>query len=192
MCKYISNTKDLVDWDNFIDNIPVKYKISNELYNVAETLEENLKSEFADDYYLPTDPRGSNEKLLNVGYEWNKVSWTDYNIEQDPIAQKIANLLSVEIVRCFVSKVDPYVCVPRHWDEGDVRFRKKYNADKLKRFVCFVKDMLPGQTFIVGDKCFYNEEQGNVYEWNSYTDFHSTFNASNQPHFIFHLLGCTK
>lgn len=187
MPKFICNTD--IDWNLFIDELSKLESLPNFLYDVDCTLDDNLKDEFNDELYLESDPKDFNKKMLNAKYNWNTIKWTDYNLEDEPIAELMSNLLSVKMLRCFVSKVDPGHIVAVHWDEGDVRFRSEADHDKMIRYVCFIKDMKPGQTFVVGDTCFYNEKQGAVYSWDKYTDFHSTANASTEPHYMFHLLG---
>jgi hypothetical protein len=193
MPKFICNTNNFINWNNFIETIDYHGSVMpNFLFDVSKTIEENLVIEVPEGKGLPTDDYTSIENTTRSPFNWHSVNWTDYNLEHSAIVDKISLYLEVNVLRSFVSKVDPGICVPLHWDIGDVQFRTKDNLDKIFRYTCFIRPPVAGQTFSVDQHCFYNEKEGNLYEWNHYTDVHSTFNASTEPHYIFHLVGEKK
>jgi hypothetical protein len=190
MPKFICDTNDMVDWDEFIATIEQQGEVvPNFLFDTSKTVEENLILELPEENFLPTDKRESISEIVKAPFDWTLVNWTDYCLGFSPVVRKISSYLNVKVLRAFATKVDSNICVPIHWDIGDVRFRTKNNLTRMVRYICFIHDTFPGQTFCVDQHCFHNEKQGSLYEWDHYTDFHSTFNGSDQPHYLFHLLG---
>lgn len=177
--KFICNTENFINWPLVIDRINASGGHPNCLVGPEE--------DTGDDH-----PQGSYwDTLITAGYNWDEVTWIDFEVDIiDPeLVIIFSKLVGAKTLRCFISKVDPGRCVAMHWDEGDVRYHNPQTKGNMYRYICFIKPAEIGQTLVVGDHCFHNVKYGDVFEWNHYTDFHATYNASLTPHYIFHFLG---
>ena len=189
--KFICNTKDQFDWVQIINNIELQGGHPNFLLTGNVEEDQSVYKYFTDEKFLPTDNHDWGPAVVRAGYNWKTVRWTDYEmVEIDPdLVKKFGELVGAKYLRCFISKVEPGVAVAMHWDEGDVQYRTPTYMDKIYRYTCFIDRNNIGQTFLVDGHCFHNEEQGNIYEWGHYTNFHGSYNVSGFPHYIFHYLG---
>jgi hypothetical protein len=174
--KFICNTEHLINWDDLILNIE------------EEEVLPNLLARSNDDF----DPTVSyHMQLKNANINWSNVKWTDYNLEntKTDVVDKFSKLVNSRMLRCFISKIDPGVCVPTHWDEGDVRFYDSANKENFSRYICFIQDPAPGHMMVVENHCFHFMPKGAVYKWSNYTDFHSAANTGFKSYYLFHFLG---
>lgn len=173
--QFLGNTNNLIDWDNFIEDIKKQNGYPNCLARSNEDFDEKMP------YHM---------LLKSANINWNNVKWTDYNLEiENQIVKIFSGVVKSKMLRCFVSKVDPGVCVPTHWDEGDIELIKHSDKNRISRYICFIQDPQPGHVFVVENECFYDVTKGSIFKWGKHTDFHSTANTGFSSHYIFHFLG---
>ena len=183
MPKYIGNclmdrtTSGIIDWNAFLSTIDKTTDVvSNCLLRHDNDIDDSLPNYWFD--------------LIDAGYNWSNVKWTDYNLDgTHEVVKKFSKLVNSKFIRCFVSKVDPGIGVPMHQDHGDEEYTSKFDRNKMSRYTCFIKEPSFGQTFIVDKHCFYNEEKHKIVKWNNFQNFHATFNVGYESHYIFHFLG---
>lgn len=174
--EFICNTESLIDWDTLLKNLDKEEILPNQLARSDDDFDSEIL------YH---------ELLKSANINWSNVKWTDYNLEntKTDIVLKFSELVNSKMLRCFVSKVDPGVCVPTHWDEGDVRFYSEADKSRMSRYVCFIQDPKKGHFLEVEDHCFYLVPKGSVYKWSNYNDFHSAANTGFESYYLFHFLG---
>ena len=187
MTTYIGTTKDLIDWDSIVLGITPRTGDYNSVKSVVDRSESNWED----------DPAllGSYHEIIGTWqkakYDLNNIEWWDYYPGEHfdiAVQTKFASLVNAEPLRVFVSEVMPGQCVPYHWDIED------HEAEWLKlgslvRYVCFIDKPQFGHVFILGEECFYNAEQYQVYKWDNYRDYHAGTNCGSEPYYLFHFLG---
>lgn len=88
----------------------------------------------------------------------------------------------------FVSEIKPGKCVPWHWDIDQNELENR-NKGELVRYHMHLSVPSPGHVFIVGDRVFYNEAQGNVYQWNDRKSWHAGTNCGIVTKYLFSFKG---
>lgn len=172
----IGNTGSLVDWDNFIANL-----------NEADA-KPTCMARSNDDFNLEVE---FHRWLKAANINWSNVKWTDYNLEDTTtsIVEDFSKLVNSKMLRCFISKVDPGVCIPSHWDESDVKYYNIAKKENISRYVCFIQPPKAGHLLTVEDHCFYYVPQGSIYKWSNHFDFHSAANTGFESYYLFHFVG---
>jgi len=192
MIKFITNISNLFNCEDLIKRLELNKGFESGLldYNLTE---EEIINEIPKDKRLPSDNTKYLTDLLNSGYSWELIKWQHFNLDESfsDIINSFSNLVKMKNIRCFVTRLDPGNLAPYHWDECDCIYRSETNLDKIFRYTFFLSPANFGNIFIVDNKCFNKEEQGNVYKWNHYTDFHGAYNTSTTPQYLFHFLGTT-
>jgi len=133
------------------------------------------------------------QKLFNLwgaaGYNQDSIKWTNYyatdygyNIEK-----QFENILGVTHIRSWISRVDPGYTAPWHYDI-DSNEEEYLKLGKLRRFVCFIGEPAVGHISIVENECFYNQANGNIYEWNNYRAWHAGANVGLLPKYQYNFL----
>ncbi len=190
--KRISSTAGIIDWQEVLDAIVPKTgdfntpgsvidRSSAELDNKEDPVSRKLKEAYT----------GIMSTWVNANYDLKQIQWYDYypgehfSIE---VQNKFADLVNADPRRVFVSEVWPGRCVPYHWDVED-KEEEWLKEGLLKRYVCFMDKPKFGHVLILEDECFYNVDQHEVYEWNSYKSHHAGTNAGAEPYYLFHFLG---
>jgi len=101
------------------------------------------------------------------------------------IVEKFAEFVGVTSYNsAWISRVNPGMIVPYHWDVHD----NEEELSKLpyfKRWHVHISKPAFGHAFCVNDKCFYNQEQGSVYEWSDRKYWHAGSNCGLVPKYVF-------
>lgn len=137
----------------------------------------------------------SNPKVQELKVKWedagydteNGVWWLDYAAPKH-VAEKFSEFVGVKLLGGWITSVPPGFCVPWHYDITDDE------ADYLKmgqpvRYTCHLNKPTFGQAFMLEDHVFYNETQGNVYQWNNWQQWHGGINLGLEPKFLYNFLG---
>lgn len=150
---------------------------------------------------ITTDPNIWN--LDTSGYSeiyqmWEKanfnaaaIKWTNYYTDvhypTSVILELQSNLKLSGVHRSWISRVDPGYYAPWHWDVDDNE--KSYlKYGEPKRFSIMIGKSSPGQIFIIGKDYLFNYEQGSIFQWKNYKEWHCGINASMNPKYMLHLL----
>jgi hypothetical protein len=182
MLKFIGNCNEIIDWNY-----------------VIKCVDESLPAYVGPRHDVGHPVKGVDEvaaPIRDAGYkfkaEGGNASWGMYIPGQqfpNEIVSKFMKFVGMEsYINCWISKIYPGDVAPWHWDITDDE--KTLNASgNLRRFHCHIDIPRPGHTFIVEDTCFYNEEQGNVYEWPDRKSWHAGANAGLTPKYLFNIWG---
>ena len=116
----------------------------------------------------------SNPKVRKLKTTWeeagydteNGVWWLDYAAPKD-VAEKFSKFVGVDLLGGWITSVPPGFCVPWHYDitDDEAEYLKR---GKPVRYTCHLNKSSFGQAFMLEDHVFYNEEQGNVYQWDDW------------------------
>lgn len=190
MSNYIGNTSDRINWDNVIQLCQKQLDQADK--NTVTSVIDRSEIKYTDDSKLLDSYRNVIGTWQKAGYNLEEIEWYDYYPGVHfPI--KVQNIFS-EIVqakplRVFISEVWPGKVVPYHWDVEDKESEWLSLYGSLHRYVCCIDKPRYGSVLAFDDYCFYYNNQGDVYEWKNYKDFHSTANAGEYPSYYFHFLG---
>ncbi len=178
MLKYFGNCASLFDWDSIIKD-----------------LEQQTPA-----YIGPSHKEGDNIVGLdsvttlwkNSGYrnwyEGGTVGWDMFlsgiNFDES-IAVKFGEFVGVEnYTSCWISRIHQGMFAPQHWDVNDNEKELSAQPDRI-RFHCHIDKPRWGHVLIVDDQCFYNQTQGDIWQWSSRKLWHAGSNCGLVPKYLF-------
>jgi hypothetical protein len=82
----------------------------------------------------------------------------------------------------------PGKCVPWHWDIIK-DYDKHKNDPRMVRYSFFIDRPEIGQAFVLNDESYHMIEQGSVFKWKKWDEWHLGFNCGLKQKFMFHLIG---
>lgn len=181
MIKFVGNCSHLIDWND-----------------VITTLVDQSPS-YVGPRHREHDPI---EGLSDIAKSWNKAGYTiaadggtagwDMFFPVENFDTSIVTTFSVfagiEPVNAWISRVNPGMSAPWHWDANDAE-EVYCNTPEMLRFSCHISRPNPGHVFIVDDICFYNQDQGNTYLWTSRKSYHAGGNCGLSPKYLFNIFG---
>jgi hypothetical protein len=204
--KYIGNCADKIAWNEVIKLCQESVTGDrNTVVSVVERSEVNLQNRepMQAKVLLSVAEQIANEQLLqeyrkvigdwrDAGCDLDKIYWYDYypgDHYPESISDTFAAILGIRPLRVFVSEVYPGITVPYHWDVEDKgpEWLKKYGM--LYRYTCCIDAPRVGSVLIVDDHCLYDFKQGDIFEWDSYRNYHSAANGGEPIQYYFHMLG---
>jgi hypothetical protein len=182
MIKFIGNCNHLIDWNNVIQNIKdADPGYTGPRHDVGQQVEG------VDEVAKPIRDAGYKFKAEGGNASWGMYfPETHFDIAVVHAFMKFTGMTSY--VNCWISKVYPGDVAPWHWDITDDE--QTLNATGiLRRFHCHIDIPRPGHVLVVEDTCFYNEAQGNVYQWPDRKSWHAGANAGLTPKYLFNIWG---
>ena len=172
-CKFVLNCSDLISWQQLVDAIP------STSGKAVLPDKDTLNKEYQLLYKL----------WDNAGVNYSSARWKNYYPGEycTSISDTFEIILGVTHIRSWISRIDPGYNAPWHYDIDDNE--KEYlKLGNLRRFICFIGAPAVGHVSIVGRKCFYNEADGNVYEWDNYSAWHAGANVGLVPKYQYNFL----
>jgi hypothetical protein len=135
------------------------------------------------------------ENWQNAGYlENNSVEWINYYPEDHfdrSYVQQFADLVNADPLNIWVSTIPVGKCVPWHWDI--IKDYKNYKNDpSMVRYSFFLDKPQIGQVFILNTQAFHFVEQGAVYKWHKWDEWHLGFNCGFETKYMFHFVGKSR
>jgi hypothetical protein len=88
----------------------------------------------------------------------------------------------------FVSEITPGKCAPWHWDIDQYELENAAKGE-LVRYHVHLSKPAPGHVFIIDDRVFYNESQGNTYQWHNRKSWHAGTNCGMSTKYLFAFKG---
>jgi len=130
------------------------------------------------------------DRWQSANFNMDSIKWTNYYPNEhfdEMIVRKIAKELGGNLVRAWISRIDPGYMAPWHWDvdEEEANYLEK---GKLTRYSCFMQGATHGHILIVGNDYLYNRDLGELIQWNNYKEWHSGINAGLTPQYILHII----
>jgi hypothetical protein len=182
---YIGNFKDHFNFDDFIKVLKTKTSDRRTHENpYGNSIETNFEIKKAKEHM--------GNLWRDAGYmESPSVEWLNYYPGQHfetEIVEKFSKLVNAEPYNVWISSMTPGKCVPWHWDV--IKDYQEYKDDpRMVRYSLFFDRPQPGKVFVLGDESFHMTEQGSVYKWVKWDEWHLGFNCSLEQKFMFHYIG---
>jgi hypothetical protein len=94
----------------------------------------------------------------------------------------------------MVTRLIPGRFAPWHWDIRDSETIERFNSHgkPIVRLHVHMNKPEPGHVFVVEDYCFYNEPQGSMYKWPSWSCYHAGANCGLTPKYQFSIIGVNR
>ena len=187
--KYLGNTDNKIDWDNVIQLCQSRDDGDK---NTVTSVVDRSEAEAIGDQTLLNSYRNVIGTWQKAGYNLSEIYWYDYypgiHFPQE-VCDIFAEIIGAKPLRVFVSEVFPGVAIPYHWDVEDKEEQWLTEYGMLYRYVCCIDKPRPASVLAFDTECLYYNNQGDIYEWKSYRDFHSAANGGESPQYYFHFLG---
>lgn len=91
----------------------------------------------------------------------------------------------------WISSMKPGKCVPWHWDI-ELREEEYKKIGNVVRYTIFIDTPQIGQIFVLNDEAFHMIEQGSIYRWNNWKEWHLGFNCGLDQKYLLHFIGVEK
>ena len=169
----------MIDWTSIVDKV-----LSIDGEHVSLNHPENIPTTNTHFTQIVNQLRAGN-------YDFNSVNWIDYypGIHFDnSCVEAFSKLVGYKLCRAWISRVDPGKTAPWHWDVDD-REEEFTALGNLKRWTCFITPPKVGHSLIIGERGFYNQPLGTIYEWPTHREWHCASNCGLEPQVLFHFLG---
>jgi hypothetical protein len=171
---YLGNTGNLIDWHNIIASIDTLPGKKVDLINWNNPLFLKIK-----------------EMFQSSNYNMSSAEWINYYPGKDfseNVNQLFGNFVNhPNVIRSWISKVNPGKTAPWHWDVDDDEEKYLTNG-KLVRFSCKIGSSDPAHITVVGDQVLYDNQSGDVYQWPDHRTWHGSANAGLIPKYQFNYL----
>jgi hypothetical protein len=183
MIKFIGNTSSIINWDDVINELETqepafigpRHRSNDPVIGISNI------AKLWDDAGLKTLDQGG-----TVGWD---MFFPGKQFDRT-VVDRFANFVDVDPLNCWISRVHPGNVAAWHWDANDNE--ELYQEMNLVRFSCHVSKPAVGHVLIVEDHCFYNEEQGNTYQWPLRMSWHGGSNCGLVPKYIFNFFGLVR
>jgi hypothetical protein len=189
--KFIGNTSDIIDWDRVIQSCKNNFDTADK-NTVTSVVDRSEAGQETEDNWLLNNYRSVIGTWKNSGYNLSEIVWYDYYPGQHfPIEVQdiFSEFVKAKPLRVFISEVLPGAVVPYHWDVED-KEKEWLNAyGQLYRYACCIDKPRIGAGLFFDEDYLYLNNQGDVFEWANYRDYHSSANSGEHPSYYFHFLG---
>jgi hypothetical protein len=186
---YLGNTGDMIDWDEVIKTCQSRNDGDR---NTVNTVVDRSEADAVGDQKLLGYYRQVIGTWEQAGYNLSEIYWYDYypgtHFPQD-VCNIFSKIVEAKPLRVFVSEVFPGVVVPYHWDVEDKEEQWLQQYGNLVRYVCCIDKPRFASVMLFDKECLYYNKQGDIFQWDSYRDYHSAANGGEHPQYYFHFLG---
>jgi len=190
MPKFIGNTTGIIDWDAVIALCKNNFETADK--NTVTSVVDRSETDAATDDWLLDNYRSVIGTWKTAGYNLSEIVWYDYYPGQHfpiEVQDTFSKFVGAKPLRVFISEVFPGVVIPYHWDVEDKEKEWLSNYGQLYRYVCCIDKPRIGAGLFFDHGHLYLNNQGDVYEWDNYKDYHSSANSGEHPSYYFHFLG---
>jgi len=189
MTIYIGNTGDRIDWDAIIKECQSR---SDPDKNTVTSVVDRSEASFSDDQKLLGSYHDVIGTWTRAGYKLEDISWYDYypgHHFSKEVQDIFSEIIQAKPLRVFISEVLPGKIFPYHWDVEDKEEEWLEKYGMLYRYVCCIDKPRPASVLVFDNAALYHNTQGDIFEWDSYKDYHSAANGGQFPQYYFHFLG---
>jgi len=176
MIKFVGNTKKIFNWNNVIADLELQ---TPNFVGPSHSREDKLP--------------GLDEILdmwgnFPIDYQKNggEIGWDMFIPEQNfdkKLLDDFADFVGLtEYNGGWISRLNPGMIVPLHWDVQDNENDIKNKV--FKRYHCHISPPEWGHVFFVEGVPFVQQDQGNVYKWNSRKLWHAGNNVGWKPKYL--------
>jgi hypothetical protein len=183
--KYIGNCSAIINCNELCAEIKIEdghFKTAASPYSLDINLSDDLKEEAISMY----------EKWKSEGYiDSDVVEWINFypkkNFRIEHI-NKLATFLQLTPKNVWISSIKPGKCVPWHWDI-ESNASAWMEEGNLVRYTVFIDRPKVGHILIVQKDIFHMIEQGSIYRWNTWNDYHIGVNIGFGQKYVLHIVG---
>jgi len=189
MTIYVGNTENLIDWDAVIRTCQSR---NDPDVNTVTSVVDRSEAEFSSDNKLLESYHNVIGTWRKAGYRLEDICWYDYYPEHHfPIEVQtiFSEIVQAKPLRVFISEVFPGKIIPYHWDVEDKEEEWLAQYGMLYRYVCCIDKPRPASVLVFDKEALYYNKQGDIFQWDSYKDYHSAANGGEFPQYYFHFLG---
>lgn len=182
----------------YVDNFKEKFNCNQFLKDISQhsgdlRSPENPYGEKAElDEELKKAKQKMKEGWEKAGYLNNgAVQWINFYAGQHydhSYVDKFADLVNADPINTWVSTIPVGRCVPWHWDIIG-NYNEYKNDDRMVRYSLFLDEPKVGHLFVLGTQAFHFVEQGAVYKWHKWDEWHLGANAGFETKHMFHFIG---
>lgn len=171
---------DIIDWNDLIKQL------------------ENTSPTYVGPSHKEGDPIPGLEEVTDIWkranfktvHEGGNVGWdmfvSGHSFSKE-IPEKFCEFVGLKSYNsCWISRIHIGHFSPWHWDVNDDEVELSRRTD-IRRFHCHISPPAHGHILIVENQCFYNQQQGSVYEWPSRKSWHAGMNSGLTPKYLFNI-----
>lgn len=182
---YVLNCNDVINCDKIVEQLkdnPGHVKSPVNPYGHGTEFSESQQNENIEMY----------NNWVKWGYvEHNSIEWINYYLEKDLASidfTALFDLLKVTVKHTWISSIRPGKCIAWH---RDIESQEKQWSEEgeLVRYTVFLTKPEPGHFFVVNDQSFHMTEQGSVYKWITWDDYHLGSNVGSNQKYLLHIIG---
>ena len=171
---HIGNCSNIINWDDVINSIENKPGVALPRWDWDHPEFIKIKQLSIDSNYLKKSAEW-------INYYPNK----DYDSNIDKLFGAFVG--NSNYARAWISRINPGCTAPWHWDIDD--FADEYeNKGSLVRYTARINKDGTGQVAVVSNYAIVGGQQGDVYRWHSYKDWHGSANFGYTVKYQFNYL----
>jgi len=185
MIKYVGNTNAIINWDQVIAGLE---KCGHETH----------PGPFYGPKHKAGDPIPQLKEVTDIwtdaGYhrveDGGTVQWDMFfpgtHFDQSIVDKFVEHYNIEKYSSVWISRIWPGHFAPIHWDVNDMEEELAKYPDRL-RWHCHIGKPTFGHVLIVEDQVFYNQQQGDVFQWDSRKYWHAGTNCGLTPKYLFNI-----
>lgn len=178
----IGNCSSIIDWDGVIASIKNQtpayvgpsHKKGDNIPGLKEVTDLWGRAKFVTVHEDPTHG--------TVG--WDMFFPGQFDVS---VVDKFAEFVGLENwTSAWISRINIGRMAPWHWDVNDNE-ESLSKITNIRRFHCHIGKPTHGHILLVEKEAFYNQPQGEIYEWPSRTAWHAGMNCGLEPKYLFNI-----
>lgn len=185
MFKFLGNCSEVIDWDEVITGLE---KCGFETHPGPFAGPEHKEGDeipLLDEVLVLWRKAGYRSVLEGGTVQWD-MFYPDVHFDRS-IVNKFVEFYNIEKYdSVWISRLNPGKFSPWHWDVND----DEENLLKLPdrpRWHCHIGKPVFGHVFVCEEKVFYNQQQGDTFEWDTRRRWHAGSNAGLVPKYLFNV-----
>jgi hypothetical protein len=183
--KYIGNFSNVINCDRLINHLKSQQgdiRNSDNPYGANGNVSERIAKE----------KENMRSMWIDAGYNnSNSVEWINFYLGthfDTDVVDIFSKQVNARPHNVWISSMKPGKCIPNHWDI--ILDYEQYEHDpSVVRYSFFIDKPQIGKVFILKDEPYHNIEQGSVYQWNKWDEWHLGFNCGLTQKYLFHYIG---
>ena len=176
MAKFFGNLSDQIDFDQLLENLKPGYQETFYAFDAEGNIPSDISLE--DLEYVT--------KVHSAGYKdpiCNDMLFYPYHHFDETLVYQLDKIFGAVCNMCWIIRTVPGRVTIPHQDYDDrEQILEKYGT--IVRFHIHISRPSIGHVFVLKDHAHHMEAQGNCYEWDHHTDWHSVSNSSFTNQYI--------
>lgn len=181
MYEVFGNCGDIINWQELINQLEIKtpsyigprHREDDDIIGISD-----ISKKWKEAGYVLKEDGGS-------------VSWDMFlpiNDFDKKIVDDFSDIVGIDCMSAWISRVRPGHYVPQHWDANDNE--DEYNKIKnVERYSCNISKPAFGHILILEDDIIHNQPQGTIVKWPDRKSWHGSFNIGIENKYLFNIFG---